>query len=412
MRRIRVESRASATRGRARRSASGSSSGLFVGPLNVAIDIGLDFRVCRANNYAAARRRPRSITSSPRSPCAAGARARRQKSTPSCKGHSFSAKSLRYDDAEHDARRPARRQPPLRARQRARADAPALHKRGAASACRRPMTDRRGGKADEIPVRAAALRRRGVRRAGPHRGRGLARVPRRASGAFVAEPPARARSEARGTPRLGWHAWTPRLAQPRAPRGRLLPSCSASARPPRNTGIKTQVPPQGRQEDLRQPTPDAHQGPGFELVKQVRRHQRRNTPPGAGSYFRRRRRRVFDWINNVAKWTSDGPEREDEVQQVLRHYRRNHTSLETLSAPLPLGDTSEQLQQALSEATYAPYQTRVDAFQKAMDSTRVSWEVGRVELRIRRHHCLVDAAKPSKTYRPTGAGALVRDFCQ
>ena len=29
-----------------------------------------------------------------------------------------------------------------------------------------------------------------------------------------------------GTPRLGWHAWTPRLAQPRAPRGRLLPSRS------------------------------------------------------------------------------------------------------------------------------------------------------------------------------------------
>ena len=47
----------------------------------------------------------------------------------------------------------------------------------------------------------------------------------------------------------------------------------------------------------------------------------------------------------------------------------------------------------MSEATYAPYQTRVDAFQKAMDATRVSWEVGRVELRIRRHHCLVDAAK-------------------
>ena len=96
----------------------------------------------------------------------------------------------------------------------------------------------------------------------------------------------------------------------------------------------------------------------------------------------------------MAKWTSDGPEeREDGSQRVLRHYRRNHLSLETLSAPLPLGETSKQLQQALSEATYAPYQTRVDAFQKAMDATRVSWEVGRVELRIRRHHCLVDAAK-------------------
>ena len=121
--------------------------------------------------------------------------------------------------------------------------------------------------------------------------------------------------------------------------------------------------------------PTHTKGQASQLVKQARRHQRRNTPPDAGSYFRRRRRRVFDWINNVAKWTSDGPEeREDGSQRVLRHYRRNHLSLETLSAPLPLGDTSEQLQQALSEATYAPYQTRVDAFQNYANETRVSWE--------------------------------------
>jgi len=167
----------------------------------------------------------------------------------------------------------------------------------------------------------------------------------------------------------------------------------ASARPPPSPSPHRYRPKAAKKTYANQ-LPTHTKGQASQLVKQVRRHQRRNTPPDAGSYFRRRRRRVFDWINNVAKWTSDGPEeREDGSQRVLRHYRRNHLSLETLSAPLPLGETSKQLQQALSEATYAPYQTRVDAFQKAMDSTRVSWEVGRVELRIRRHHCLVDAAK-------------------
>ena len=167
----------------------------------------------------------------------------------------------------------------------------------------------------------------------------------------------------------------------------------ASARPPPSPSPHRYRPKAAKKTYANQ-LPTHTKGQASQLVKQARRHQRRNTPPDAGSYFRRRRRRVFDWINNVAKWTSDGPEeREDGSQRVLRHYRRNHLSLETLSAPLPLGETSKQLQQALSEATYAPYQTRVDAFQKAMDATRVSWEVGRVELRIRRHHCLVDAAK-------------------
>ena len=127
--------------------------------------------------------------------CGPARAARESKSTPSCKGHSFSAKSLRYDGTEHDTRRSARRQPPLRAGQRARADARAYYtSRDADAAADHDGPPRRRRRRDSGPRRG--LRRRGVRRAGAHRGRRLARVPRRASGAFVAEPPARARSEA------------------------------------------------------------------------------------------------------------------------------------------------------------------------------------------------------------------------
>ena len=102
----------------------GSSSDLFVGPLNVAIDIGLDFRVCRANNYAAARRRPRSATPSPRSPLWAGARcSETEKHSILQRPQLFCEISTLRRGAEHDARRSDRRQPPLRAGQRARADA-------------------------------------------------------------------------------------------------------------------------------------------------------------------------------------------------------------------------------------------------------------------------------------------------
>lgn len=142
--------------------------------------------------------------------------------------------------------------------------------------------------------------------------------------------------------------------------------------------------------------PTHRKGQASRLVAQVRRPRRRNTPPDAGSYFLRRRRRVFDFKHNVARWTSDGPAEpaeEDVSQRVLRHYYHRELSLEALSAPLSLGETSETLQRALTEATFAPYQKRVDAFQNAMDATRVSWEVSRVELRVRRRHCLEDAAK-------------------
>ena len=81
------------------------------------------------------------------------------------------------------------------------------------------MTDRRGGKADEIPVRAAAFAAAGFAALGL-----IAAavwwgdsVPRK-----TPETP-RLRPwfglKARGSARV----WTPRLAQPRAPRGRLLP---------------------------------------------------------------------------------------------------------------------------------------------------------------------------------------------
>ena len=85
------------------------------------------------------------------------------------------------------------------------------------------MTDRRGGKADEIPVRAAAFAAAGFAALGLiaaavwHESR-----VERVGPSSPSLPRGLARKRC-GTPRLGWHAWTPRLAQPRAPRGRLLP---------------------------------------------------------------------------------------------------------------------------------------------------------------------------------------------
>ena len=123
------------------------------------------------------------------------------------------------------------------------------------------MTDRRGGDGDEIPVRAAAFAAAGFAALGLiaaavwHESR-----VERVGPSSPSLPRGLARKRC-GTPRLGWHAWTPRLAQPRAPLGRLLPSCSR-VRPTTTITVTAQVPPQGRQEDLRQPTPDAHQGPG------------------------------------------------------------------------------------------------------------------------------------------------------
>ena len=123
------------------------------------------------------------------------------------------------------------------------------------------MTDRRSGDGDEIPVRAAAFAAAGFAALGLiaaavwHESR-----VERVGPSSPSLPRGLARKRC-GTPRLGWHAWTPRLAQPRAPRGRLLPFCPR-VRPTATLTVAAQVPPQGRQEDLRQPAPDAHQGPG------------------------------------------------------------------------------------------------------------------------------------------------------
>ena len=93
----------------------------------------------------------------------------------------------------------------------------------AAPTPRPTMTDRRGGKADEIPVRAAAFAAAGFAALGLiaaavwHESR-----VERVGPSSPSLPRGLARKRC-GTPRLGWHAWTPRLAQPRAPRGRLLP---------------------------------------------------------------------------------------------------------------------------------------------------------------------------------------------
>ena len=128
------------------------------------------------------------------------------------------------------------------------------------------MTDRRGGDSAEIPVRAAAFAAAGfcalglIAAAVWHESR-----VERVGPSSPSLPRGLARKRC-GTPRLGWHAWTPRLAQPRAPLGRLLPFCPR-VRPTATITVTTQVPPQGRQEDLRQPAPDAHQGPGFTVSK-------------------------------------------------------------------------------------------------------------------------------------------------
>ena len=85
------------------------------------------------------------------------------------------------------------------------------------------MTDRRSGDGDEIPVRAAAFAAAGFAALGLiaaavwHESR-----VERVGPSSPSLPRGLARKRC-GTPRLGWHAWTPRLAQPRAPRGRLLP---------------------------------------------------------------------------------------------------------------------------------------------------------------------------------------------
>ena len=89
----------------------------------------------------------------------------------------------------------------------------------AAPTPRPTMTDRRGGKADEIPVRAAAFA-----------AAGFAALGLIAAAVWWGDGVQRKTPE---TPRLRpWfglkargaaRVWTPRLAQPRAPRGRLLP---------------------------------------------------------------------------------------------------------------------------------------------------------------------------------------------
>ena len=167
----------------------------------------------------------------------------------------------------------------------------------AAPTPRPTMTDRRGGDSAEIPVRAAAFAAAGFAALGLiaaavwHESR-----VERVGPSSPSLPRGLARKRC-GTPRLGWHAWTPRLAQPRAPRGRLLPSCSR-VRPTATITVTAQVPPQGRQEDLRQPTPDAHQGPGFTVSETSK------TPPAPEHAARRSMRAVlrasfFVWSRRI-----------------------------------------------------------------------------------------------------------------
>ena len=56
---------------------------------------------------------------------------------------------------------------------------------------------------------------------------------------------------------------SPSRARRAAASSRICPRVRATA----TVTVTAQVPPQGRQEDLRQPTPDAHQGPGLTVSK-------------------------------------------------------------------------------------------------------------------------------------------------
>ena len=229
--------------------------------------------VDRHRETAAAHKRPQSTAPPARSPFRAG-RARRgctaqQKSTPSSSFSAFHPPTMTQSRlcaaallAASLAGARANAHAPTTAPTRAAAPAPTTPP----PTPRPTVTDRRRSDAAEIPVRAAAFAAAGFAALGLiaaavwHESR-----VERVGPSSPSLPRGLARKRC-GTPRLGWHAWTPRLAQPRAPRGRLLPSRSR-VRPTATLTVTTQVPPQGRQEDLRQPTPDAHQGPGFTVSK-------------------------------------------------------------------------------------------------------------------------------------------------
>ena len=252
-------------RGRARRAGvRGSASGLVAWSTPGRRDLGFDLRTCCAKIHSA-RERPQSTAPSQCSPFGGpGAHVWAQHSNKvplpapflRCCAPTMTQKRIlrcaMLAASLHCARGNAH-EPTRAPTTQAAADAAADHDGPPQRQCRRDSSPRRG------------LRRRGVRRAGPHRGRGLARVPRRAVGPSSPSLPrglARRAAGRRGSAGMR----TPRLAQPRAPRGRLLPSRSR-VRPTATLTVTTQVPPQGRQEDLRQPTPDAHQGPGFTVSK-------------------------------------------------------------------------------------------------------------------------------------------------
>ena len=125
-------------------------------------------------------------------------------------------------------------------------------------------------------------RRRGVRRAGPHRGRGLARVPRRASGAFVAGPPAGSLGSAgrRGSAGMRGRRASPSRARRRAAASSRL---NPRVRPTATITAAAQVPPQGRQTYANNQLPTHTKGQASQLVKQVRDTNAAIPPPDAGS---------------------------------------------------------------------------------------------------------------------------------
>ena len=111
------------------------------------------------------------------------------------------------------------------------------------------------------------------------------------------------------------------------------------------------------------------------------------------SYFARRRERRFDWSHGVVCWNDagDGEEEDVSMRRWVRHWRREHVELVPTSMPLPLRAPPPELRAALDSSLGASFADRLAAFRAANDAARVPFEEGRVELYVRRGHCLEDA---------------------
>ena len=204
--------------------------------------------------------------------------ARRQQSTASCKGHRVSLSFLRIRwyrtyyaascsppaSTARGATRTSRRAHPLlhkpRRRRRGRP------RRTAAAARRTRFQSAPRPSPPRVSLRWASSRPRSG-------GETASRAKPRRRPAFDPGSASR-RAGRRGSGRRA----SPSPARRAAASSRICPRVRATA----TVTVTAQVPPQGRQEDLRQPTPDAHQGPGFTVSKTSKTPPTPQYPTGRG----------------------------------------------------------------------------------------------------------------------------------